>query len=185
MSKVILIVTDSMGVGALPDAADYGDLGANTFGHILERKNLNIPNLKRLGIGNIDGVQWKDLACPSPMGAFGKMAEVSKGKDTITGHWEIAGIYTEIPFKTYPDGFPKSFIEEFEQAIGVGVLGNYPTSGTEVIEKLGPEHEATGKPIVYTSADSVFQIAANTDVIPLPRLYEICEIGRASCRERV
>ncbi len=178
MSKVILIVTDSMGVGALPDAADYGDLGANTFGHILERKNLNIPNLKRLGIGNIDGVQWKDLACPSPMGAFGKMAEVSKGKDTITGHWEIAGIYTEIPFKTYPDGFPKSFIEKFEQAIGVGVLGNYPTSGTEVIEKLGPEHEATGKPIVYTSADSVFQIAANTDVIPLPRLYEICETAR-------
>ena len=179
MSKVILIVTDSMGVGALPDAAAYGDAGADTFGHILrEKKDFNIPNLRRLGIGNIEGVAWPQLACPVPLGAFGKMAEVSKGKDTITGHWEIAGIYTEIPFKTYPQGFPQKFIDEFEQAIGVGVLGNYPTSGTEVIEKPGPEHEATGKPIVYTSADSVFQIAANTAVIPLPRLYEICETAR-------
>lgn len=179
MSKVILIVTDSMGVGALPDAAAYGDAGADTFGHILrEKKDFNIPNLRRLGIGNIEGVAWPQLACPAPLGAFGKMAEVSKGKDTITGHWEIAGIYTEIPFKTYPQGFPQKFIDEFEQAIGAGVLGNYPTSGTEVIEKLGPEHEATGKPIVYTSADSVFQIAANTAVIPLPRLYEICETAR-------
>lgn len=180
MSKVVLVVTDSMGIGALPDAADYGDLGANTFGHILEnKKDLNVPNLRKLGIGNIDGVAWSETAEAEPIGAFGKMAEISKGKDTITGHWEIAGIYTETPFKTYPDGFPKSFIEKFEEAIGVGVLGNYPTSGTEVIEKLGPEHEATGKPIVYTSADSVFQIAANIDVIPLARLYEICETARA------
>ncbi len=179
MSKVVLIVTDSMGVGALPDAADYGDIGADTFGHILEKnRNLKIPNLKKLGIGNIDDVAWSDLACAEPMGAFGKMAEISRGKDTITGHWEIAGIYTDTPFKTYPDGFPQSFISEFEKNIGVGVLGNYPTSGTEVIEKLGPEHEATGKPIVYTSADSVFQIAANIDVIPLQRLYEICEEAR-------
>lgn len=179
MSKVVLIVTDSMGVGALPDAADYGDIGADTFGHILEKnRDLKIPNLKKLGIGNIDDVAWSDLACAEPMGAFGKMAEISRGKDTITGHWEIAGIYTDTPFKTYPDGFPQSFISEFEKNIGVGVLGNYPTSGTEVIEKLGPEHEATGKPIVYTSADSVFQIAANIDVIPLQRLYEICEKAR-------
>lgn len=179
MSKVVLVVTDSMGVGALPDAADYGDIGANTFGHILEKnKDLKIPNLKKLGIGNIDDVTWSHLACTEPMGAFGKMAEISKGKDTITGHWEIAGIYTDTPFKTYPDGFPQSFISEFEKNIGVGVLGNYPTSGTEVIEKLGPEHEATGKPIVYTSADSVFQIAANIDVIPLQRLYEICQEAR-------
>ena len=179
MSKVVLIVTDSMGVGALPDAADYGDIGADTFGHILEKnRDLKIPNLKKLGIGNIDDVAWSDLACAEPMGAFGKMAEISRGKDTITGHWEIAGIYTDTPFKTYPDGFPQSFISEFEKNIGVGVLGNYPTSGTEVIEKLGPEHEATGKPIVYTSADSVFQIAANIDVIPLQRLYEICEEAR-------
>lgn len=179
MSKVVLIVTDSMGVGALPDAAAYGDAGADTFGHILENKrDIKIPNLIRLGIGNIQGVSWKNLACDKPIGAFGKMAEVSKGKDTITGHWEIAGIYTKTPFKTYPEGFPKSFIEEFEKAIGVGILGNYPASGTEIIENLGPEHEATGKPIVYTSADSVFQIAANTDVIPLERLYEICETAR-------
>ena len=179
MSKVILIVTDSMGVGALPDAAAYGDAGADTFGHILrEKKDFNIPNLRRLGIGNIEGVTWPQLACPAPLGAFGKMAEVLYVYLFITGHWEIAGIYTEIPFKTYPHGFPQKFIDEFEQAIGVGVLGNYPTSGTEVIEKLGPEHEATGKPIVYTSADSVFQIAANTAVIPLPRLYEICETAR-------
>lgn len=179
MSKVCLIVTDSMGVGALPDAADYGDSGANTFGHILEStENLNIPNLRRLGIGNIDGVKWSSMACSEPIGAYGKMAEISKGKDTITGHWEIGGIYTDTPFKTYPDGFPKSFIAQFEKTIGTEVLGNYPTSGTEVIEKLGPLHESTGKPIVYTSADSVFQIAANTDVIPLSRLYEICEEAR-------
>ncbi len=179
MSKVILIVTDSMGVGALPDADRYGDSGADTFGHVLEnKKDIKIPNLIKLGIGNIAGVSWKNLACDRPMGAFGKMAEASTGKDTITGHWEIAGIYTKTPFKTYPEGFPQGFIEEFEKAIGVEVLGNYPASGTEIIEKLGPEHEATGKPIVYTSADSVFQIAANTDVIPLPRLYEICETAR-------
>ena len=175
MSKVILVVTDSMGVGALPDAAGYGDNGADTFGHILDKnKNLEIPNLKNLGIGNIEGVFWDHLKSESPIGAFGKMAEISKGKDTITGHWEIAGIYTDTPFKTYPDGFPDKFIRDFEKAIGREVIGNYPASGTEIIEQLGPEHEATGKPIVYTSADSVFQIAANTDIIPLEELYDIC-----------
>lgn len=178
MSKVILMVTDSMGVGALPDAANYGDIGANTLGHILENSEIAIPNLTKLGIGNIQGVEWQKLAVKEPMGAFGKMAEKSMGKDTITGHWEIAGILTETPFKTYPDGFPESFIKDFEKAIGTEVLGNYPASGTEIIEQLGPEHEATGKPIVYTSADSVFQIAANIDVIPLARLYEICEAAR-------
>lgn len=179
MSKVILIVTDSMGIGALPDAANYGDAGADTFGHILEnKKDMKTPNLIKMGIANIDGVSWKDAAVKDPVGAFGKMAEISKGKDTITGHWEIAGIYTDTPFKTYPDGFPESFIKAFENAIGTEVLGNYPASGTEIIEQLGPEHEATGKPIVYTSADSVFQIAANTDVIPLEKLYEICEEAR-------
>ncbi len=179
MSKVILIVTDSMGIGALPDAANYGDAGADTFGHILEnKKDMKTPNLIKIGIANIDGVSWKGAAVKDPVGAFGKMAEISKGKDTITGHWEIAGIYTDTPFKTYPDGFPESFIKAFENAIGTEVLGNYPASGTEIIEQLGPEHEATGKPIVYTSADSVFQIAANTDVIPLEKLYEICEEAR-------
>lgn len=179
MSKVILIVIDSMGIGALPDAANYGDAGADTFGHILEnKKDMKTPNLIKMGIANIDGVSWKGAAVKDPVGAFGKMAEISKGKDTITGHWEIAGIYTDTPFKTYPDGFPESFIKAFENAIGTEVLGNYPASGTEIIEQLGPEHEATGKPIVYTSADSVFQIAANTDVIPLEKLYEICEEAR-------
>lgn len=179
MSKVILVVTDSMGVGELPDAASYGDKGANTFGHIREtKKEFYVPNLKRLGIGNIDGVTWSDMACPQPMGAFGKMAERSTGKDTITGHWEIAGLCTKIPFKTYPDGFPAEFIRAFTEKIDVGVLGNYPASGTAIIEELGPEHEATGKPIVYTSADSVFQIAANMAVIPLERLYAICETAR-------
>ena len=115
---------------------------------------------------------------PEPKGCFGRLAELSVGKDTTTGHWEIAGLKTEIPFKTYPNGFPKEFMEAFEKEIGVGCLGNYPASGTEIIEELGPEHEATGKPIVYTSADSVFQIAANTAVIPLERLYEICETAR-------
>ena len=178
--RVTLIVLDSMGVGELPDAANYGDSGANTFGHIADRvgAEFKIPNLAKLGLGNIDGVAGGRFKIDSPIGSFGKSKELSAGKDTITGHWEIAGIETKTPFKTYPDGFPKEFIAEFEKEIGVEVLGNYPASGTQIIEDLGPEHEATGKPIVYTSADSVFQIAANTDVIPLERLYEICKIAR-------
>ncbi|MCI8609051.1 MAG: phosphopentomutase [Firmicutes bacterium] len=179
MKKVILMVTDSMGVGALPDGEQYGDLGTDTLGHILERKpDLEIPNLRALGIGNIDGVSWGNLAVKEPVGCFGKMAELSKGKDTTTGHWELAGLRTQVPFKTYPDGFPAEFMEAFEREIGIGCLGNYPASGTEIIEVLGPDHEATGKPIVYTSADSVFQIAVNIDVVPLERLYEICKIAR-------
>lgn len=179
MRKVVLMVTDSLGVGELPDAANYGDAGADTFGHILECcGELNIPNLLKLGFGNIEGVAGGKLAVSSPEGCFGKMAELSRGKDTTTGHWELAGIKTDVPFKTYPQGFPKEFMEVFEKKIGVKCLGNYPASGTEIIEKLGPEHEATGMPIVYTSADSVFQIAANTDVIPLERLYEICHEAR-------
>lgn len=179
MKRVTLVVLDSMGIGALPDAENYGDKGANTFGHIAENmEGFDIPNLKKLGLGNIEGVAGGKFAVENPMGAFGKMGEVSKGKDTITGHWEISGIETKTPFKTYPDGFPKEFMDAFEEKIGVGCLGNYPASGTEIIEQLGAEHEATGKPIVYTSADSVFQIAANTDVIPLERLYEICQAAR-------
>lgn len=179
MSKVIMIITDSLGVGAMPDAASYGDVGADTFGHILEKSgSLNIPNLLELGFGNIEGVAKGKLAVEAPMGCYGKMAELSKGKDTTTGHWEIAGIKTDIPFKTYPKGFPKEFMDAFCEKIGTECLGNYPASGTAIIEELGPEHEATGKPIVYTSADSVFQIAVNTAVVPLERLYEICKIAR-------
>lgn len=180
INRIVLVVLDSIGIGAMPDAAKYGDEGAHTFGHIIEANpDLRIPNLIELGFCNIDGAGAEHLRTKHPTGAYGRMAELSHGKDTITGHWEIAGIYTEVPFQTYPAGFPADFIKTYEEAIGVGILGNYAASGTEVIEDLGPEHEKTGKPIVYTSADSVFQVAANTAVIPLARLYEMCEIARS------
>lgn len=177
MKRVILIVLDSLGIGALPDAADYGDSGANTLNSILKAKpDLAIPNLCRLGFGAIEGV--RGLPIPNRIeGAYGRLAERSKGKDTITGHWEIAGLLTEEPFKTF-ERFPDDFMKSFEAAIGMETLGNYAASGTEIIKELGPEHSLSGKPIVYTSADSVFQIAANTAVIPLERLYEICRIAR-------
>ena len=177
--KVILIVTDSLGVGAMPDAAQYGDAGADTFGHIWRHcGGLEIPNLVRLGWGNIDGTSFTDLAVAAPEGCFGKAAELSRGKDTTTGHWEIAGLRTEVPFKTYPNGFPQEFMDAYQKAIGIECLGNYPASGTEIIEVLGDEHEATGKPIVYTSADSVFQIAVNVDKFGLDTLYHYCEVAR-------
>ena len=179
MKRAVIIVTDSMGIGEMPDAALYGDAGADTLYHIhKEMGGLDIPNLRNLGIGNIENAFRGELKTENPEGCYGKMRELSKGKDTITGHWEIAGIETKTPFKTYPDGFPEAFIKKFEEAIGTECIGNYPASGTEIIEQLGPEHEKTGKPIVYTSADSVFQIAANTAVIPLERLYHICETAR-------
>lgn len=178
MKRAILIVLDSLGIGALPDAGNYGDEGSDTLGSIVRAKpDILIPHLVSLGLGNIEGVDSLKAAM-HPAGAYGRLFEASKGKDTITGHWEIAGLLTEEPFKTYPDGFPEEFIEQYEQAIGVPVLGNYTASGTEIIEALGLEHERTGRPIVYTSADSVFQIAANTAVIPLERLYRMCEIAR-------
>ena len=183
MKKVIVMVTDSLGVGAMADAAKYGDQNADTFGHIVESMEaagtpIQMPNLLNLGWGNIDGVCGGRLAVSEPAGCFGRAEEISAGKDTTTGHWEIGGIKTEVPFKTYPDGFPADFMKVFQEAIGVECIGNYPASGTAIIEDLGPEHEATGKPIVYTSADSVLQIAANIDVIPLERLYEICRTAR-------
>ncbi|MDR2088918.1 MAG: phosphopentomutase [Clostridiales Family XIII bacterium] len=178
MKRVTIIVIDSLGVGALPDAADYGDAGADTLLHILEASpGLQIPNLLSLGLGNISGAAGGRHAVPAPRGAYARLFEASKGKDTITGHWEIAGLLTEIPFKTR-ERFPDEFMRAFETRIGVGTLGNRAASGTVIIEELGPEHERTGKPIVYTSADSVFQIAANTAVIPLERLYEICRAAR-------
>ncbi len=183
--RATIIVLDSLGVGALPDAAAYGDSGVDTIGHILDNYSLDIPNLKSLGLGNIERpespaglVAGGRLAVTAPEGVYGRLAERSAGKDTITGHWEIAGIETKVPFKTYHNGFPQELMDEFERRIGRGYLGNCVASGTEIIEELGDEHEATGKVIVYTSADSVFQIAANTDVVPLEELYRICEIAR-------
>ncbi len=177
MKRAALIVLDSLGIGAMPDAEAYGDTGANTLGHIAEvKKDFEIPNLIYLGLGNIDEGTKLEKA-EEPEGSYGRLSEMSKGKDTITGHWEIAGIYTEVPFKTFPE-FPKEFMDAYEKEIGMETLGNYAASGTEIIETLGPEHERTGKPIIYTSADSVFQIAANTAVIPLEKLYHICEVAR-------
>ena len=179
MKRVILIVLDSLGVGELPDAAAFGDTGADTFGHILDRMGtMKIPHLQKLGFCNIHGAAGGRLAVEAPAGSYGRLTEISSGKDTTTGHWEIAGIETKIPFKTYPDGFPAAFMEQFEKAIGRKTLGNKVASGTEIIEELGDEHEATGSPIIYTSADSVFQVAANVDVIPLEELYRICETAR-------
>lgn len=177
VKRVILIVMDSLGVGEMPDAENYGDSGANTLGHIKEKyEKLYIPNLVDMGLGNIEGVDIGDKA-EKASGDFGKAMEKSIGKDTITGHWEITGVLTKVPFKTFKK-FPDSFIKNFEKEIGIGTLGNYAASGTEIIEVLGPEHERTGKPIVYTSADSVFQIAANINVVPLEELYRYCEIAR-------
>ena len=138
--KVLIVVTDSLGVGAMPDAADYGDKGADTFGHIWKSNGgIHIPNMLNLGWGNIDGVLNGDLAIEEPIGCFGRMAEASKGKDTTTGHWEIAGLKTDVPFKTYPEGFPREFMDAYEKAIGIECLGNYPASGTQIIEDLGEE----------------------------------------------
>lgn len=176
--RVIWIVLDSFGVGSLPDAKAYGDDGANTFLHIAENaEGFSLPNMEALGLGNIEaapGVAATDL----PRGAWGKARERSAGKDTTAGHWEMAGVITPEKFPTFPNGFPADFLKAFERAIGRGTLGNCVASGTEIIERLGPEHLRTGRPIVYTSADSVFQIAAHENVIKLDELYKICEIAR-------
>jgi len=176
--RVLLIVLDGAGIGAMPDAPDWGDAGADTFGHILESRTVRLPNLQRYGLGNI-----RPLAGLAPLdhltGSYGRCALRSNGKDTTTGHWEMAGIILDHAFPTYPNGFPASVIDRFVRETSVpGILGNVPASGTEIIKVLGDEHVKTGKPIVYTSADSVFQIAAHEEVIPLDRLYEICEIAR-------
>jgi len=176
--RVIWIVLDSVGIGALPDAADYGDTGRDTLGHIARSRPLRVPNLVRIGLANIKPLEH--LTPPGhPIGCFGKGATVSPGKDTTTGHWEMAGIWLDQPFPVYPHGFPKELIQEFERRIGRRSLGNRPASGTEIIKELGEEHVRTGFPIVYTSGDSVFQIAAHEDVIPIDELYRECEIARA------
>src|SRR5690554_1772224 len=178
MRRVIMVVLDSVGVGELPDAALYGDTGSNTLGNIAKSLGgLSLPNLQKLGLGNIIPIEGVSPT-QEPKAAWGKMAEQSAGKDTTTGHWEIAGLILEKPFPTYPEGFPADVIEAFEKAIGRKTIGNYPASGTEIIQQLGEEHVQTGYPIVYTSADSVFQIAAHEDVVPLDLLYKWCEIAR-------
>ena len=177
-SRVIILVLDGLGVGELPDAASYGDEGSDTLGNIARALGgLSLPNLARLGLGNIGGFPGIKKV-PGCIGSFGKMAEASPGKDTTTGHWEMMGIRPERPFPVYPHGFPPEIIEPFKQAIGTGILANRTASGTEIIEELGEEHIRTGFPIVYTSADSVFQIAAHTDIIPPETLYEICAVAR-------
>ena len=175
--KAILIVLDSVGIGALPDAAAYDDAGADTLGHIIHTCHPNLPNLYAMGLANIDGASFPG-AQASPVGSYGKLREVSAGKDTTTGHWEIAGVQLSRPFPTFPNGFAQEFLSRFEAAVGRGTLGNKPASGTAILDELGEEHIATGKLIVYTSADSVFQIAANEAVVPLEELYRDCEIAR-------
>ena len=176
--RIVLMVLDGAGIGAMPDAPDWGDAGSDTFGHICESREVRLPNLQSLGLGNIRPLNGV-TRIEKPRGAYGKCALASNGKDTTTGHWEMAGIILERAFPTYPNGFPQPVIDQFIERTNVpGILGNIPASGTEIIKDLGAEHMRTGKPIVYTSADSVFQIAAHEKVIPLERQYEICEAAR-------
>jgi len=179
--RVIWIVLDSVGIGEMPDAAAYGDTGSDTLGNIARRRALHLPNLAKLGLGNLKSLPHVD-AVERPSAAFGRCALASPGKDTTTGHWEMAGIHLAKPFPLYPHGFPAAMMEDFERRIGRGTLGNYAASGTEIIQALGEEHMRTGKPIVYTSADSVFQVAAHEEVIPLWELYKICETAREILR---
>jgi phosphopentomutase len=174
--RVFVIVLDSVGIGELPDAAIYGDQGSDTLGNIGRQVVLRVPALEALGLGNIATIPGIPPA-DHPRAAFGRMAEASPGKDSVTGHWEIAGLVLDRAFPTFPTGFPLTLIKEFESRIGRGTIGNEVASGTEIIERLGAEHLASGRPIVYTSADSVFQIAAHEEVIPVPDLYRMCDIA--------
>lgn len=176
MKRVILIVLDSLGVGALPDAGKYGDEGANTLGRIAQNTPLHIPNLINMGLYRLPGIKLPEAQ--KPLGLCGRMKERSAGKDTTTGHWEMAGLTLDKPFPTFPEGFPKDFIKRFESATGRKTLGNTPASGTAILDELSEEHLKTGALIVYTSADSVFQIAAHEELVPLPLLYEYCKIAR-------
>ncbi len=177
-NRVVIIVIDSLGAGALPDADKYGDVGSNTLGNLSKAVGgLKIPNLQKLGLGNIISIEGVPPV-EAPLAAFGKMAEASAGKDTTTGHWEISGMILDKPFPVFPHGFPGQIIAEFESRIGRKTLGNEVASGTEIISRLGEEHIKTGYPIVYTSADSVFQIAAHEEVVPLEELYKMCRTAR-------
>jgi phosphopentomutase len=173
--RAIVIVCDSLGVGELPDAADFGDVGSNTLGHVLDAHHPNLPNLTRLGLLH---TLPEPASTDIPSAAYGRMAEVSAGKDTTTGHWEMMGLVVVDPFRTYPNGFPAEIIAEYEKRIGRGTLGNKPASGTVILDELGEEHMRTGAPIVYTSGDSVFQVAAHEEVIPVDELWRICAEAR-------
>jgi phosphopentomutase len=174
--RVILVVLDSVGCGELPDARDYSDEGSDTLGNIARRVPLTVRNLRRLGLARVATVNRLEPE-PAPEGAFGRMAESSPGKDSVTGHWELMGLVLDRPFPVFPNGFPRELMNEFERRIGRGTLANKAASGTAILDELGAEHLRTGKPIVYTSADSVFQIAAHEDVVPVPELYRWCEIA--------
>lgn len=176
--RVVWMIIDSVGIGALSDSEKFGDVGVNTLGNIVKtHPDINITNLRKLGIGNIDGVDFLEKI-ENPIGCFGKCDEVSQGKDTTTGHWEMTGVLVETPFKTFENGFPKDIIDEFEKRTGRKVIGNKPSSGTEILDEYGEHQMKTGDVIVYTSADSVFQIAAHEEIIPLDELYKMCEIAR-------
>src|SRR5438552_17315521 len=179
VNRAVVIVCDSLGVGELPDAKDFGDEGSNTLGHVLEAQHPRLPNLTRLGLLH---TLPKPATDERPQSAFGRMAEVSAGKDTTTGHWEMMGLIVKDPFRTYPNGFPREVIAEYERRIGRKTLGNKPASGTVILDELGEEHMRTGYPIVYTSADSVFQVAAHEEVIPVEELWRICAIAREVMR---
>lgn len=178
IKRVIFIVLDSVGIGALPDADKYGDVGANTMGHVAKfNGGLKLPNMEALGLGNIDNIENLN-SVKNPIGVFGRLHEASNGKDTVTGHWEMVGVKSEVAFPTYPNGFPDELIKMFEEKTGRKVIGNKPASGTAILDELGEEHMKTGALIVYTSADSVFQIAAHEEIVPLEDLYKYCEIAR-------
>lgn len=176
MKRVFLTVLDGAGVGYLPDAAQYGDVGACTIGHVVEKCHPHLPNMARMGLGHIEGSGV--AADPHAVCAYGRSMEASAGKDTTTGHWELAGLKLENPFPTFPEGFPANFIARFEEAIGHKVIGNKPASGTAILDELGAEHIANRTPIVYTSADSVFQIACHEDIFSVPELYQMCQTAR-------
>lgn len=180
MKRVFLIVLDSVGIGEMPDADEYGDAGSNTIAAAASSPSFSMPNMQKLGFFNIDGVDCREGSA-TPAGAFARLTERSKGKDTTIGHWEIAGLVSEQPLPTFPDGFPKELLDEFEKETGRKVLCNKPYSGTEVIKDFGEEHRKTGALIVYTSADSVFQIAAHEEIVPIEELYRYCEIARRLC----
>jgi len=180
MKRIFLTVLDSVGIGEMPDAAQYGDEGSNTIAAAATSPYFSMPNMQKLGFFNIDGVTCREPAA-APEGAVARMTEASKGKDTTIGHWEIAGLVSEHPLPTFPDGFPRELLDEFEKETGRGVLCNKPYSGTEVIKDYGEEHLKTGALIVYTSADSVFQIAAHESLVPIEELYRYCEIARRLC----